>query len=116
MPARIRVPRNTVSLVGMVLVTTSAMLFLIVFLADLFGLHTNPYMGIVFFLILPGVFLFGLALLPFGAWLESRRRARGHAAASPRWPRLDLNDPTQRRSVFIFIVLTAANIVIVSLA
>ena len=100
----------------MVLTTISAVIFLVVFLADLFGLHTNPYMGIVFFLILPGVFLASLALIPFGAWLESRRRARGHAASAPQWPRLDLNDATQRRSVFIFIVLTASNIVIVSLA
>jgi nitrate/TMAO reductase-like tetraheme cytochrome c subunit len=116
MPLRIRLVRNTISIAGMVLTTISAVMFLVVFLADLFGLHTNPYMGIVFFLILPGIFLFGLALIPLGAGLESRRRARGHAASAPQWPRLDLNDSTQRRSVFIFILLTSANIVIVSLA
>jgi NapC/NirT cytochrome c family, N-terminal region/Cytochrome c7 and related cytochrome c len=116
MPLRIRLVRNTMSIAGMVLTTISAVIFLVVFLADLFGLHTNPYMGIVFFLILPGIFLFGLALIPFGAWLESRRRARGHAASARQWPRLDLNDPIQRRSIFIVIVLTAANVVIVSLA
>jgi hypothetical protein len=33
-----------------VLTTISAVLFLVVFLADLFGLHTNPYVGILFFL------------------------------------------------------------------
>ena len=43
----------------MVLTTISAVLFLVVFLADLFGLHTNPYIGIVFFLILPGLFVIG---------------------------------------------------------
>ena len=51
---------SPMSIVGMVLTTISAVLFLVVFLADLFGLHTNPYLGIVFFLILPGIFLFGL--------------------------------------------------------
>jgi hypothetical protein len=35
----------------MVLTTISAVLFLVVFLADLFGLHTNPYIGVVFFLL-----------------------------------------------------------------
>ena len=29
-----------------------ALLFLIVFLLDLFGFHTNPYVGIVFFLVM----------------------------------------------------------------
>jgi NapC/NirT cytochrome c family protein len=116
MPLKVRLVRNTTSIAGMMLVTISAALFLVVFLADLFGLHTNPYIGIVFFLIIPGLFIIGLLLIPLGAWLEHRRRRRGHAPAQPQWPRLDMNDPIQRRGVFIFAVLTFANVVIVSLA
>ncbi|HYM24043.1 MAG TPA: NapC/NirT family cytochrome c [Vicinamibacterales bacterium] len=108
--------RNRISIAGAVLATLGAVLFLVVFLADLFGLHTNPYIGIVFFLILPGIFLSGLALIPIGAWIERRRRRRGHASSPLLWPRLDLNDPVTRRGVFIFLVMTLANIVIVSLA
>jgi hypothetical protein len=100
----------------MVLTTVSAVVFLVVFLADLFGLHTNPYLGILFFLVLPGIFLFGLALIPLGAWLERRRRARGHAPSAVHWPRFDLNDPIQRRAAVIIFCLTIANVVIVSLA
>ena len=100
----------------MVLTTISASVFLIVFLADLFGLHTNPYLGILFFLVLPGVFLFGLALIPLGAWLERRRRARGRPSSQIHWPRVDLNDPVHRRAAVIAFALTMANIVIVSLA
>ena len=108
--------RNRISIAGAVLATLGAVLFLVVFLADLFGLHTNPYIGIVFFLILPGIFLSGLALIPIGAWIERRRRRRGHASSALLWPRLDLNDPVTRRGVFIFLVMTLANVVIVSLA
>ena len=54
--------------IGAVLTTFSAVLFLAVFFADLFGLHTNPYLGVVFFLVLPAVFLLGLALIPIGGW------------------------------------------------
>ena len=61
------------------------MVFLVVFLADLFGMHTNPYMGILFFLILPSIFLVGLVLIPLGAWIERRRRARGLPAHSLTW-------------------------------
>ena len=100
----------------MVLTTVSAVVFLIVFLADLFGLHTNPYLGILFFLVLPGVFVVGLVLIPLGAWLERRRRARGRTPSQLHWPRIDLNDPIHRRAAVLTFALTMANIVIVSLA
>jgi len=112
----VRLIRSPISVVGMVLTTMSAVLFLIVFLADLFGWHSNPYLGIVFFLILPGVFLFGLFLIPLGAWIERRRRARGRAPSEVHWPRIDLNDPAQRTTAVIVFAVTMANIVIVSLA
>jgi hypothetical protein len=101
---------------GILLAALSAVLFLVVFLADLFGLHTNPYMGIVFFVILPAVFLIGLVLIPVGAWRERRRRLQGRAPSHVHWLILDLNDPTQRRRAVIFLALTLVNVVIVSLA
>ncbi len=100
----------------MVLTTISAVVFLVVFFADLFGLHTNPYIGLVFFLVLPGLFVIGLVLIPFGAWIERRRRAAGKSPSSLSWPRFDLNDPTQRTRAVAVFGLTMANIVIVSLA
>jgi hypothetical protein len=100
----------------MVLTTMSAVLFLTVFLADLLGLHTNPYIGIVFFLVLPATFLIGLGLIPFGAWVEHRRRAAGKPPSEIQWPRLDLNDPAQRRRAVLVFALTMTNVVIVSLA
>jgi Cytochrome c7 and related cytochrome c/NapC/NirT cytochrome c family, N-terminal region len=89
--------------IGGVLTTVSATLFLAVFFADLFGLHTNPYLGVVFFLVLPAVFLLGLVLIPLGGW-------------SGKWPRVDLNDPAQRTTAFVVLALTIANVVIVSMA
>ncbi len=100
----------------MVLTTVSATVFLVVFLADLFGLHTNPYLGILFFLILPTIFVAGLVLIPLGAWVERRRLARGEAPSAMHWPRIDLNEPLQRRRAVLVFTLTMANIVIVSLA
>jgi NapC/NirT cytochrome c family, N-terminal region len=112
----VRLIRSPISVAGMVLTTISAVLFLVVFLADLFGLHTNPYIGIVFFLVLPAIFVAGLVLIPFGAWVERRRRAAGKAPSAMYWPRIDLNDPKQRSIALGIFALTLANIVIVSLA
>jgi hypothetical protein len=114
MSTSVRLIRAPIAIVGMVLTTISASLFLVVFLADLFGWHSNPYVGIVFFLILPALFLLGLALIPLGAWVERRRRARGRGPSD--WPRFDLNDPKQRYTAVIIFLLTIANVVIVSLA
>ena len=108
-----KLARNPGSLTGVLLATVGAVLFLTVFAADLFGLHTNPYIGILFFLILPGIFLFGLVLIPIGGWLERRRRRQGRSLT---WPRFDLGDPVQRRGFVIVTALTVANVVIVSLA
>ena len=42
---------------------------------DIFG-HggsSNPYVGIIFDLILPALFIFGLLLIPLGMWVRHRR-------------------------------------------
>jgi hypothetical protein len=111
----VRLIRSPISVIGMVLTTISAVLFLVVFLADLFGLHSNPYIGLVFFVLLPGVFVVGLLLIPLGAWIERRRRRAGKAPSELRWPQFDLNDPRQRRTAVAIFALTMANVVIVSL-
>jgi hypothetical protein len=112
----VRLIRSPISVLGMVLTTISAVTFLIVFLADLFGLHTNPYLGILFFVVLPAVFLAGLVLIPLGAWIERRRRRAGRAPSAVHWPRLDLNSPAQRRTALAIFALTMLNVIIVSLA
>ena len=112
----VRLIRTPVSVAGMVLTTVSAVLFLVVFLAEILGVHTNPYLGIVVFLVLPAVFLVGLALIPLGAWRERRRRRAGRPASEIRWPTIDLNNPATRRTAVAIFALTTVNIIIVSLA
>ena len=108
--------RNPVSTIGAWITTVSALLFVIGFVADLLGMEANPYLGIVFFLILPGFFVFGLLLIPLGMALERRRRrARrpGHAArvAAARLQREADAHPRVHRGL-----ATVANGVVVALA
>ncbi|HTM23755.1 MAG TPA: NapC/NirT family cytochrome c [Vicinamibacterales bacterium] len=106
--------RNVISVLGVAVATLSALMFVFVFLLDWLGLHTNPYLGIVFFLVLPAFFVAGLLMIPVGFMLDRRRRAKG---LEPRaWPRIDLNIPTHRRAVLIVGSLTLINVLIVSLA
>src|SRR5436190_2050629 len=112
----VRLIRSPISVIGMVQTTISAVLFLVVFFADLFGLHADPYIGIVFFLLLRACFILGLTLIPLGAWVERRRRHAGKPPSDVRWPIIDLNDPIHRRRAVLLFALTMANIVIVSLA
>jgi len=106
--------RHPLSILGVAVVTLSALVFLFVFLLDMFGLHTNPYLGIVFFIVIPAFFVAGLLMIPAGYWLNRRRRDSG--LETPVWPRVDLNNPVHRRNTLILASLTLVNVLIVSLA
>ena len=108
----VRLIRSPNSITGMAVTTISAVVFIVVLLGDLLGLHTSRDLGIILFLLLPALFVLGLLLIPPGAWVERRRRAAGLHGD---WPRIDLNDPTQRSVAVIVFGLTIANPVVVSL-
>lgn len=114
--SKFRYMRNPLAMFGGWLTTVSAALFLVLFFADLFGLPMNPYMGIVAFLILPGLFVAGLVLIPAGLYLAHRREQRGKDLGLTTWPVLDLNRTRTRTVAGILIFLTFANIIVISLA
>lgn len=89
-----------------------AVLFLALFLLELFGLLTNPYIGLLVFVAVPAVFLFGLLLIPIGAWRTARRRP----GETPEWPVIDLRSEHQRAVAVGVLALTMVNLLIVSLA
>ena len=106
--------RHPLSIAGALLTTVSALIFIFVFLIDLFGFHSNPYVGLVFFVILPALFVLGLVMIPLGAVLERRRQRLG--LAPHRVPHIDLTNPHHQRVVSVVLALTIANLLIVSLA
>ena len=64
--SRFSLLRNAVTIFGVATTTSTALLFLTFFALDIFGFHSNPYMGLLFFLILPAFFILGLVLIPIG--------------------------------------------------
>jgi hypothetical protein len=67
----------------------------------------------VFFLIPPGLFVFGLILIPFGLWRDRIRRRAGQERV---WPHIDFNNPRHRNIVFVASALTFVNVLVISLA
>jgi NapC/NirT cytochrome c family, N-terminal region len=106
--------RHPLSIAGAMLTTLTALVFIFVLLADLFGFHSNPYLGLLFFVMLPALFVLGLLMIPMGIMLERRRQRKG--LAPRRMPRIDLGDPVHQRAVVGVLALTLVNILIVSLA
>jgi hypothetical protein len=115
----IAMTRNPISLLGAAITTASALVILSLVAVDVVGYHENPYMGILAFVILPGLFLFGLALIPIGTYRE--RRAERKAAERgeerhPNFPVIDLNSGKTRKAALLFVALTGANLVILATA
>jgi NapC/NirT cytochrome c family, N-terminal region len=107
--------RHPVSLAGVVITTASAVGFVALFAADLLGLFTNPYAGLVIFVALPALFVAGLLLIPCGIWLQ-RRAVRRDPSRTDDWPVVDLRQRRTRSIILAAVVLTAVNAVIVLLA
>jgi nitrate/TMAO reductase-like tetraheme cytochrome c subunit len=107
--------RSTLGMVGTALTTASAILIITLFALELVGFHGGPYLGILAYLILPGIFLLGLLLIPLGVWLQRRKEARTGVAESA-LPVIDFNRERVRRFALVVLVLTLINVVILAMA
>jgi len=108
---------NPISLIGGAITTASAMTLVGFWVVAILG-HggsNNPYLGILFDLILPGIFVLGLALIPLGMWL--RRRTLAATGSLPSiYPHIDLADPLFRHGIDFVIVATFINFIILGTA
>lgn len=110
--------RNPISLTGAVLTTSSAFTVIAFWLFEIVlggGATQYPYAGILFYLILPAIFVLGLLLMPVGALLRRHQLLkRGELPA--RYPQVDFGQPLLRRSAALISLATFLNILIFSTA
>lgn len=109
--------RNWITMFGAILTTASAVLIIAFLLLGLIGHAATPYLGIMAFLVLPGIFVFGLAIIPLGVYWQRRTdriTGRDRKAAGPHYPIVDFNKPHTREALAIVVVLTAVNLFIIS--
>jgi hypothetical protein len=110
---------NLISLVGTTITTASAFLFVLLLLIHFVGEDGGgPYLGILTFLIVPAVFVFGLVLIPIGIHrARSRQRAaveRGETEG-PRFAIVDFNQRSTRKAALIFLAASAVNLLILGI-
>lgn len=102
---------NWISRIGVVLVTTGAVLWFILLPVLLRGFAGSPYVGILMFAGLPTVFFGGLILIPLGIYIR-KRRERSKGIYPSNFPPADFKNPDLRRLLFFVGVTTVANVII----
>src|SRR6185295_17472401 len=98
--------RNYISFIGAVLVIAAVVSILLLFLIELTQTGNNPYLGIMTYVILPGFLVLGILVILVGMWRERRRRRRSPASAIAPYPKVDFNDPRQRRVAIVILTLS----------
>jgi nitrate/TMAO reductase-like tetraheme cytochrome c subunit len=108
---------NTLSLIGGALTTASSAVLVGFWVVQIFG-HagsTNPYLGLIFDLFLPGLFVLGLILIPIGMWIR-RRSLRASGQIPAEYPQIDLHDPIFRHGIEVVLIATFVNFIILGTA
>ncbi len=95
--ARTGLYRNTVSYFGALVAGAGILLTLLSLVFELAADQPSPYLGIFTFLVFPALFTLGALAFLYGMRRESLRRRREGTVEAPHYPRLDLNDPVQRK-------------------
>ncbi len=107
---------NAPTLLGAVLTTSAAITLLSFWVFEIVkGGPVHPYAGIVFFLILPGVFVAGLVLIPLGA-LWRQHRLRTHGKLPETYPHVDFRSPIIRQALWLVSLATFMNFAILGTA
>ena len=94
---------NLITLIGATIASVSFGLILFLMTLEIFSTEQKPYMGIIAFVLLPAIMIFGLLLIVFGI-LREHRRERAGKPHGLRLPIVDLNNPRHRTAAFYFSV------------
>ena len=92
--------RNYISFAGAVIAAASLASIILLIMIEFFKGAENQYLGIVTYVILPVFLVLGIFVIIVGMIFERRRRRRNPGSKIPEYPRIDLNNPRERRIVF----------------
>lgn len=95
---------NYISLIGFVFVFTSLASIVFLFVLEFTTTSDNPYLGVLTYVLLPSVMVFGLFVVFVGVIWERQRRRKYSPEEIAAYPILDLNGPRRRRAFLTFLV------------
>ena len=98
--------QNWISLFGVILAACSFFAVTCLIAIDFYAGFSNPYMGILTYLVAPSFLSAGLLLVLFGVLRERRRRRMLAPGEVPRHPRIDFNVPRQRNAFVVVVAIT----------
>ncbi len=108
---------NWITLFGTNLTTISGLIIVAFLLLGVLGVVDSPYVAIMALMVLPGIFLFGLLLIPIGLYWERKKKKDGapdRAERRLRYPIINLNKPRVRRVTLGVVILTTVNLLLIS--
>jgi nitrate/TMAO reductase-like tetraheme cytochrome c subunit len=118
-PSDSRLPpslRNWISLTGLLLSIAGLFAFLLLVALDYFAKDESPYLGILTYLVAPGLFVAGLSVIFVGFLLQRRQMARATPGTMPPVLTVDLSRPRDRRALFFFLCGSSVVLLITSVA
>jgi nitrate/TMAO reductase-like tetraheme cytochrome c subunit len=108
--------QNPISLIGAILTTSAAITMIGFWFYELVQAGpTRPYAGIVFFFILPAIFVLGLVLMPAGGLLR-RYRLKQQGKLPHVYPTIDLRQPMLQRALALVVIMTFVNVALMGTA
>lgn len=98
--------QNYISFGGAAIGAASLVSIVLLFLIELTSSTEQPYLGILIYVLLPGVMIFGLFIVALGMIRERWRRRKMSPEEIAAYPILDFNGPRRRRSFIAFVICT----------
>ena len=107
-----RLAYNFLSAVGATIALIDAITIFVLLVVSMMAETTNPYLGVLLYMVLPVVLVFGLVLIPIGMYRQARRESRLGPGETRPWPQLDLNQPSHRNATLVFLAGTLGFVII----
>ena len=89
---------SPLSRLGAVLITLSLANIIFLLLMAMFRSQNKPYLGVFAFMVFPAILIVGLIMVPAGMLLRRYHQRKLTPEQIPAYPRIDLNQPAQRRA------------------